>query len=611
MHQDLAGAVGDAIDQVGRDAVAAVGEHRIGAGQLQGRDRAGAQRQRQHGGLARLVETEAGEVVLGVLRPDGLQDADGHHVLRLVQALAHGQHGLVLVAVVLRMPGLGAGLRRGQFERLVGDLGGRRQAALERGGIDERLDVRAGLAPCLRHAVEVAAVEVEAADHGADGAVLRRQRHERGLHRRHVDDFPVVVVFVDVDDRAALQAHLGLGLVRQRPRHHAQRLLVGDGDDFARAAHQLDLGGAGRQHDGGQQVAAVGELVEHAIEEFVQRLRVVLDAGRHVQLFLGAGVGRAPRVFEHAVAHRAIGRFLVLRLDGGVDVDAARIQVVLVHVVEQLARQFGDVFAMDGVAAGRRAFGRLDHDGLRHRFLVFGLGQVAQRIHAAQHIALAQFGARAVGNRVEARRRLGNAGQHGGLGRRDLRQRLAEIGARGGGEAVGAMAQVDLVHVQLEDLVLGELRFDLEGEQQFVELARIGLLGRQVEVARHLHGDGARALRLRHADQVGQAGADDAHPVDPAVLVETIVLGGQHRRLHDIGDFVEAQHVAALFAEFADQHPVGRIDAQRHARPIVGHGVQIGQVGPGQRQGHAGQQYAAQGQAAKEDAGLQEEPQNR
>ena len=34
------------------------------------------------------------------------------------------------------------------------------------------------LAPGLGHAVEVAAVEVEAAHHGADGAVLRRQGDE-------------------------------------------------------------------------------------------------------------------------------------------------------------------------------------------------------------------------------------------------------------------------------------------------------------------------------------------------------------------------------------------------------------------------------------------------
>src|SRR5690606_34218221 len=126
-----------------------------------------------------------------------------------------------------------------------------------------------------------------------------------------------------------------------------------------------------------------------------------------------------------------------------------------------------------------------------------------------------------------ARRRGGEVREHGGFGGGGLGRRNAEIRARCGGKAVGAVPQVDLVHVELEDLVFGELGFDLEGEQQFVELARVGFLGRQVEVARHLHGDGAGALRLRHADQVGQAGAQHAHPVDAAVLVEIVVFGGQ------------------------------------------------------------------------------------
>ncbi|MNQ79013.1 Shikimate kinase 1 [compost metagenome] len=173
------------------------------------------------------------------------------------------------------------------------------------------------------------------------------------------------------------------------------------------------------------------------------------------------------------------------------------------------------------------------------------------------------------------------------------------------------MAQVDLVHVELKDLVLGELGFDLERQQQFVELARIGLFGRQVEVAGDLHRDRAGALRLGHADQVGQARAHHPHPVDPAVLIEAVVFGGKHRGLHDIRDLVEAQHIAALFAELADQHAVRRVDAQRHPGAIVRHGIQVWQVGPGQCQRHSREQDAAQEQAGTEDAGFYEESQYR
>ncbi|MNS57828.1 hypothetical protein D3C72_907270 [compost metagenome] len=257
---------------------------------------------------------------------------------------------------------------------------------------------------------------------------------------------------------------------------------------------------------------------------------------------------------------------------------------------------------MHGEAARAGAVGATDGQLLLQGLVGLLRRQVAQRLHAAQHIVLANFGPREIGDGVEARRRLGDAREHGGLGRGDFGQRLAEIRARGGREAVGAVAQVDLVHVELKDLVLGELGFDLERQQQFVELARIGLFRRQVEVARDLHGDRAAALRLGALDDVGQHRARHAHPVDAAVAVEAVVLGRQHRLTHDGGNLVKAQHVAVFFAVFADQNLVRRVDAQRHPWPVVGHGVQVGQAGPGQRQGEPERKRAARADAGCGDA---------
>ena len=44
---------------------------------------------------------------------------------------------------------------------------------------------------------------------------------------------------------------------------------------------------------------------------------------------------------------------------------------------------------------------------------------------------------------------------HGGFGQAQVLERLVEIGAGGAAETVRALAEVDLVHVQLENLVLG------------------------------------------------------------------------------------------------------------------------------------------------------------
>src|SRR4030095_7863919 len=51
---------------------------------------------------------------------------------------------------------------------LVDERGDRRVAAVDRGGVDKRLEERADLTTRLRGAVEFAAGEAEAADHGAD-----------------------------------------------------------------------------------------------------------------------------------------------------------------------------------------------------------------------------------------------------------------------------------------------------------------------------------------------------------------------------------------------------------------------------------------------------------
>ena len=81
-----------------------------------------------------------------------------------------------------------------------------------------------------------------------------------------------------------------------------------------------------------------------------------------------------------------------------------------------------------------------------------------------------------------------------------------------------------------------------------------------------------------------QGCAANTHPVNPAVLVETVVLGCQNGRFHHIGDFVKTQHIAAFFTKFANQHLIRRVNAQRHSGAVVDHGAEIGQVGPGQSQ---------------------------
>src|SRR2546422_3806205 len=73
-------------------------------------DRPGAKRHRQVGRMPLRVEAEAGDVILGILGADRVEDADRHHVLRLRQRGAHAHRALELAVVVLRLPALASGL---------------------------------------------------------------------------------------------------------------------------------------------------------------------------------------------------------------------------------------------------------------------------------------------------------------------------------------------------------------------------------------------------------------------------------------------------------------------------------------------------------------------
>ncbi len=96
--------------------------------------------------------------------------------------------------------------------------------------------------------------------------------------------------------------------------------------------------------------------------------------------------------------------------------------------------------------------------------------------HALEHIVLTDAGPARIDHRVVGRGCLGQAGQHGGLGGTHFVQRLAEVNLGCRREAVGSLAKVDLIDVELEDLILGQRCFDLERQQRLVDLSRPGAL---------------------------------------------------------------------------------------------------------------------------------------
>src|SRR5690606_33822145 len=92
----------------------------------------------------------------------------------------------------------------------------------------------------------------------------------------------------------------------------------------------------------------------------------------------------------------------------------------------------------------------------------------------------------------------GKRGEGRRLLQREVRGRLVEVGPGGRLHAVCTVPEVDMVQVQLEDLVLGELALDLAGDARLQDLASQVALGvRQPlreEIPRELLRDGATPL---------------------------------------------------------------------------------------------------------------------
>ena len=204
---------------------------------------------------------------------------------------------------------------------------------------------------------------------------------------------------------------------------------------------------------------------------------------------------------------------------------------------------------------------------------------VVELEHAADDVIAALEGAWRICQRVEFRRGLGQTGDHRGLRQVEFGHRLAVVHARRRPDPVRAVTQVDLVEIELEDLFLGEFSFYSKGKEYLAELARVGLFAAEIEIACHLHGDGAAALLLLSGERELYAGPQQAAVVHARVLKEVCVLGRQECLDHVFRDLLVGQRIAPLFTKLRDQPAVLAEHLQRHLQPHFAEVVDIGQVG--------------------------------
>jgi hypothetical protein len=243
------------------------------------------------------------------------------------------------------------------------------------------------------------------------------------------------------------------------------------------------------------------------------------------------------------------------------------------HLCADHLRYIGCVDVDLGRVAARR-------DRLGDRLVVIIAADVVEREHAAQHVVAPLDGPRWIRDRIEARRRLGQSGDHRVLRQAQVCDRFAVVDQRCRADPVGALAEVDLVEVELEDLFLAQRALDLYRQEDLAQLAGVGLLAGQKEVARELHRDGAAALPLLAGQRQLDPGAQQPAIVDPGVAEEVGVLGreespgscapGSLRRLSGMRRFSPNSAI---------RPPSRAVDLERHLQAHVAQAVDLGQVG--------------------------------
>ncbi len=128
-------------------------------------------------------ESEAFRVIENVFRSECIHHFDGGNVARLFERVAQRDRPEKLVIVILWTVNLSIARRIG--DRRVDQNRCRREAAVDRRRVDDRLEGGTELAVGLNRAIELAAGKAPAADHRLDltGSVIDRQQRRFGQRR--------------------------------------------------------------------------------------------------------------------------------------------------------------------------------------------------------------------------------------------------------------------------------------------------------------------------------------------------------------------------------------------------------------------------------------------
>ncbi len=186
-------------------------------------------------------------------------------------------------------------------------------------------------------------------------------------------------------------------------------------------------------------------------------------------------------------------------------------------------------------------------------------------------------------------RRLGQSGQQRGFGQRQIGRALVEVGFGGRLDAVGQVAVIDLVEIDLEDFVFRIAPRDFGGQDRLFDLPGQRPFGGEEGQLDQLLGDRAAAggrVQVAIFDRVIER-AGDADGVHAGVLIEIGVFSreGGRRQVRRDGRQRDRGAPAIVRVGHFVQQPARPVVDQRRVE-LAGAGLQL--IGRGQRRGDAG-----------------------
>jgi len=126
-----------------------------------------------------------------------------------------------------------------------------------------------------------------------------------------------------------------------------------------------------------------------------------------------------------------------------------------------------------------------------------------------------------------------------------------------------------VVQVEVEDLLLRQVRVDLVGENRLFDLAQVAFFRGQIQQFGHLLRDRAAPLYDPSGLQILVEGARHALEIEALVVEETRIFRGDKGLDHDLWHVCIGDDLAVLGEEFIDEFVVVGIDAGCQRRTVV------------------------------------------